>query len=129
MDLRIEPAGRYARIIALVALLQGLGDAAHLLGIAQGGTSPIHTLGVAGFTWLAVFAVARLFASVGLWLHAAWGAVLLVGATSVEIALYLLGGHAIQMSFFGFVLRLIVLIAAVFLMLFARALGRRTAHD
>lgn len=129
MDLRIEPAGRYARIIAVIVLLQGLGDSAHILGVSMGTTSPISVYGAMGFTWLATFAVARLFAAVGLWLQAAWGAVLLIGATALELSLFLWGAHAVHLGIFGFSLRLAMLVGTVFLVMFARTLGRRYAHD
>jgi hypothetical protein len=129
VDLRIDPAGRYARVIAVVALLQGLSDAAHILGVAMGSASPIETFGVFGFTWLTVFAVARLFAAVGLWLQATWGAAMLIGATALELGLFLWGGHTLQLGFFGFALRLIVLIGTILLVMFARALSHQHAHE
>ncbi len=83
--------GIYIRIVALLALLLGLSDAARLLGVSLDTMSPIAVLGPAGFTFLAVFCLARLFAAVGLWIKASWGAVLLIGATTAELALYLSG--------------------------------------
>ena len=100
MDLKSPIAGRYVRIVAIIALLLGLSDAARLLGVGSGlpGVSPIYTLGVTGFTYLAIFALARLFAAVGLWIQASWGAVLLVGATVIELGMYVLGSRDVQMS-------------------------------
>ena len=87
MDLKSELAGRYLRIIAIIALLLGLADAARLLGVSTGAQSPITQLGPMGFSYLAAFSIARLFAAVGLWIRASWGAVLLVIATVVELAM------------------------------------------
>jgi hypothetical protein len=108
--------GLYIRIVAILALLLGLNDAARLLGVNMGSTSPIAVMGFSGFVYLAVFSLARLFAAVGLWIKASWGAVLLVGATAVELALYISGSPDIRMSAFGFAMRLILLvsIAAIF---------------
>jgi len=127
MDFKSELAGRYLRIIAIVALLLGLADAARLLGVSSGAESPIALLGPAGFVYLAVFCLARLFAAVGLWIRASWGAVLLVGATVVELALYLFGVRDVQMGAFGFAIRLL-LVGSV-LVLFFLSFRLRRAHD
>ncbi|MDF2984471.1 MAG: hypothetical protein K0Q69_4243 [Devosia sp.] len=84
MDFKSELAGRYLRIIAIIALLLGLADASRLLGVSSGSVSPIAQLGPTGFAFLTVFCLARLFAAVGLWIRASWGAVLLVGATLLK---------------------------------------------
>ena len=69
----------YIRIVAILALILGLSDAARLLGVNLGPTSPISTMGFSSFVLLGVFCLARLFAAVGLWIKASWGAALLVG--------------------------------------------------
>lgn len=125
MDLKDGLAGRFVRIIAIVALLVGLGDAARLLGVNSGGVSPIALLGPAGFTWLAIFCVSRLFAAVGLWIGASWGAVLLAGATSVELVLFLAGNRDIQMDIMGFGVRLL-LVLSILLIFFLSFRQRRT---
>ncbi|RUT32535.1 hypothetical protein EMQ25_05105 [Arsenicitalea aurantiaca] len=112
MDFKSELAGRYIRIVAVISLLLGLSDAARLLGVT-GSPDPLATLGATGFTYLAIFALARLFAAVGLWIRASWGAVLLVGATGVELFLYLIGNRDVQLSAIGFVVRLVLLTAIV----------------
>ena len=118
--------GLYIRIVAILALLLGLNDAARLLGVNMGSTSPIAVMGFSGFVYLAVFSLARLFAAVGLWIKASWGAVLLVGATAVELALYISGSPDIRMSAFGFVMRLILLVAIA--AIFALSLRFSRAH-
>jgi len=124
---RSEIAGRFVRIIAIVALLVGLGDAARLLGVGDGTVSPLVTLGPAGFVFLAVFGAARLFAAVGMWIGASWGAVLLVGATGIEIVLFLAGNPDVRLDFIGFAVRLILVVSI--LLLFAISLRFRRAHD
>lgn len=115
----------YIRAIAMVSLLLGLNDAARLLGAAN----PLAELGVTGFVYLAIFALCRLFAAVGLWIKASWGAVLLVGATGVEMLLYLMGNDDVKMSAFGFAVRLVLL--ASILVIFVLGVRRRRAgaHD
>jgi hypothetical protein len=127
MDFKSELAGRYLRIIAIIALLLGLADASRLLGVSSGAVSPIAQLGPAGFAYLAAFCVARLFAAVGLWIRASWGAVLLVGATLIELALYLGGVRDVQMGAFGFALRL--LLVGSIAVLFFLSFRLRRAHD
>ena len=127
MDLKSEMNLRILRIIAMVALLMGLGDAARLLGVTTGPASPLQLLGVEGFVYLAVFCLARLFAAVGLWLGASWGAVLLVGGTVIELALYLGGNRAIEIDIIGFALRMLIVVAIGVLVVLSLRLRR--AHD
>ncbi len=127
MDFKSEMAGRLLRIVAIVALLLGLSDAARLLGVSTGAASPIALLGPTGFAWLMVFCLARLFAAVGLWIRASWGAVLLVGATVVELGLYLSGSPDVQMDALGFAIRLVLVVAIT--VLFVLSLRLRRAHD
>lgn len=105
--------GIYIRVVAILSLLLGLNDAARLLGVNLGATSPITAMGFNAFVLLGLFAMARLFAAVGLWIKASWGAVLLIGATAVEILLYLTGSPDIRMSVIGFGMRLVLLAAIV----------------
>lgn len=126
MDLKSEIAVRFLRIIAIIALLVGLGDAARLLGVASD-VSPLQELGAAGFVYLSVFCLARLFAAVGMWIGASWGSVLLVGATSVELIMFLAGNRDVHLDLIGFAIRLLlVLVIAV---LFLLSLRLRRAHD
>lgn len=128
MDFKSPIAGRYVRIVAIIALLLGLNDASRLLGVSGGSQSPIAVLGVAGFTYLGVFALARLFAAVGLWIRASWGAVLLVGATGIELAMYLMGNRDVQMSALGFAVRLVLLVSIALIFVLSLRFRER-AHD
>jgi hypothetical protein len=129
MDFKAPIAGRYVRIVAIIALLLGLSDAARLLGVSGGSAeSPLVTLGAAGFTYLAIFCLARLFAAVGLWIRASWGAVLLVGATLLELGMYVLGNRDVQMSALGFAVR-VVLLASIILIFLLSLRFRERAHD
>jgi uncharacterized membrane protein (DUF2068 family) len=127
MDLKSELAGRYLRIIAIIALLLGLGDAARLLGVSTGAQSPLTQLGAMGFAYLAVFSIARLFAAVGLWIRASWGAVLLVLATVIELVMYFGGVRDIQIDAVGFAVRLL-LVGSIAVLFFLNFRLRR-AHD
>jgi hypothetical protein len=129
MDFILEPAGRYIRVVAIIALLLGLNDASRLLGVTSGDQSPLTTLGPAGFTYLALFALARLFAAVGLWIKASWGAVLLVSATSVELLMFLLGNRDVQMSAIGFAVRLVLLTAIILVFVLSWRVRRARVHD
>jgi len=124
MDFKNEISGRYIRIVAMIALLLGLNDASRLLGISNGSVSPLTVLGTTGFVYLAVFALARLFAAVGLWIKASWGAVLLVGATTVELALYLAGSQDVHMTALGFAVRLVLLVGIVLILVLGLRLRR-----
>ena len=128
MDFKSPIAARYIRIVAIIALLLGLNDASRLLGVSTGSQSPIQLLGVSGFVWLAVFSLAQLFASVGLWIRASWGAVLLVGATVLELGMYLMSSRDIQMSAIGFAVRLVLLVSIVLVLVLSLRFRER-AHD
>src|SRR5690606_34624492 len=127
MDFKGEIAGRFLRIIAVVALLVGLGDAARLLGVTSGSVSPLQLLGPAGFIYLSVFCLARLFAAVGIWIGASWGTVLLVGATVVASGRFLIGIPDVRSELicFGILMRMPGGIVVVCL----RGLSVRRAHD
>jgi len=129
MDFNSEPAGRYVRIVAIISLLLGLNDASRLLGVSLGAQSPIEALGVNGFTYLAIFTLALLFAAVGLWIKASWGAVMLVGATSVELGMFLLGNKDVQMTAFGFGVRVVLLAAILAIFVLGIRLRRAAIHD
>jgi uncharacterized membrane protein (DUF2068 family) len=128
MDFNSPIAGRYVRIVAIIALLLGLNDASRLLGVSSGQQSPITLLGVTGFVYLSIFALAQLFASVGLWIRASWGAVLLVGATVVELAMYLLGNRDVTMSALGFAVRMVLLVSIIVVFVLSVRMRQR-AHD
>ncbi|HVY50836.1 MAG TPA: DUF6163 family protein [Devosia sp.] len=128
MDFKSPIAGRYVRIVAIIALLLGLSDAARLLGVSDGSRSPIDILGVTGFVYLSIFALSRLFAAVGLWIRASWGAVLLVGATGVELLMYLFRSPDVQMSALGFAVRLVLLISIIVIFVLSLRMRQR-AHD
>lgn len=129
MDFNAPPIAVYIRIVAIISLLLGLNDAARLLGVNLGAVSPISTLGMAGFAWLATFGLARLFAAVGLWIKASWGAVLLVGATGVELLLYLMGNPDVRMTAFGFAVRLVLLASIIIIFVLSIRLKRARAAD
>lgn len=124
-----ERAGLYLRTVAIIALLLGLSDAARLLGVSSGEASPITQLGPTGFTYLAIFAAARLFAAVGLWIKASWGAVLLVAATGIEMLLFVMGSRDVQMDGLGFAVRLVLLTAILLVFFLAWRVRRERVHD
>jgi len=129
MDFNAQPIGIYIRVVAIISLLLGLNDAARLLGIDLGDVSPIAAMGMTGFVYLAIFALARLFAAVGLWIKASWGAVLLVGATAVELGLYLFGNDDVRMTAFGFALRLVLLASIIIIFVLSIRIERARASD
>jgi uncharacterized membrane protein (DUF2068 family) len=129
MDFNAQPIGIYIRIVAIISLLLGLNDASRLLGVGLGEVSPVAAMGMTGFIYLAIFALARLFAAVGLWIKASWGAVLLVGATAVELGLYLFGNGDVRMTAFGFALRLVLLVSIVVIFVLSIRLERARAVD
>lgn len=129
MDLNAQPLGIYIRIVAIISLMLGLNDAARLLGVGMGPVSPVATLGATGFVYLGIFGLARLFAAVGLWIKASWGAVLLVSATTVELGLYLWGSADVRMSALGFAVRLVLLASILVIFVLSIRIERARAAD
>ncbi|WP_035081583.1 hypothetical protein [Devosia riboflavina] len=129
MSFKSPQLGLYIRIVALLSLALGLSDAGRLLGVNLGATSPVAVLGPVGFVLLGVFSLSRLFAGVGLWLKASWGAVLLVGSTAAELALYLAGSPDIRMSAFGFAVRIVLLVAISVIFALSFRFSRAQAAD
>jgi uncharacterized membrane protein (DUF2068 family) len=128
MDLTTPILGRYVRIVAIISLLVGLADASRLLGVSTGDANPIEIMGTVGFVYLSIFAAARLFAAVGLWIRASWGAVLLLAASAIELGMYFFGNRAIQLSALDFAVRLVLLVAIVGIFVAAFRFRQR-AHD
>lgn len=129
MSFKSPQLGLYIRVVALLSLLLGLSDAGRLLGVNLGAVSPVAVLGPTGFVLLGIFSLARLFAGVGLWLKASWGAVLLVGSTTAELALYLAGSPDIRMSAFGFAIRIVLLVAISAIFALSFRFSRAQAAD
>lgn len=129
MSFKSPQLALYIRIVALLSLLLGLSDAGRLLGVSLGATSPVAVLGPTGFVLLGIFSLARLFAGVGLWLKASWGAVLLVGSTTAELVLYLAGSPDIRMSAFGFAVRIVLLVAILAIFALSFRFTRAQAAD
>ncbi|KKC31986.1 hypothetical protein [Devosia psychrophila] len=129
MDFNAQPIGIYIRVVAIISLLLGLNDAARLLGVGLGDVSPVATMGMTGFVYLGIFGLSRLFAAVGLWIKASWGAVLLVGATAVELGLYLFGNTDVRMSALGFAVRLVLLASILIIFILSIRLERARAAD
>ena len=130
MELGAEPIGRYVRILSIITLLLGLNDAARLCGVSLGAQSPIEAYGFSGFVCLAVFTLALLFAAVGLWIQASWGAVLLGGATAVELVMFMFGSKDVQMTVIGFGVRLVLLAAILAIFVLSLRMRRAAAaHD
>jgi hypothetical protein len=113
LDFSQEPIGRYVRILAILVLLLGINDAARLLGVSLGEQSPIAVLGIKAYVYLGGFTLALLFAGVGLWIKASWGAVLVVAATGAELGMFLMGNSDMHMNLMSFGFRLVLLAATV----------------
>lgn len=129
MDFKIEPTGIYARVLAVISLFLGLSDAARLLGVTGASGSPLATLGPTGFILLTVLSTSRLFAALGLWMKAQWGAVLLVIALAVEIGFSLAGNLTVRSGLFGFIFKLVLMLATILLLVLAHNLDRRQRAD
>jgi hypothetical protein len=92
----IEPQGArmpltlvYMRVVALLLLLAGLARACQILGITPDGRTFVD-LAPAWRAGAATLLLVDLFASVGLWVGAAWGPVMWAVALAVEVSMYTL---------------------------------------
>lgn len=129
MDFRRLARENFVRILALVCLVIGLSDAARLLGVSGGGAGPLQAMGTTGFVLLAIFAVSRLFAGVGLWINSSWGGVLLVGATLAELGLYFSGSPYVDIGMPGLSVRIALLLGILGFLGVRTLRARRHVHD
>lgn len=129
MDFRNEPLGLLARILALLSLFIGLGDAARLLGLGAGSASPILTIGTMGFVLLSALTLMRLFAAVGLWIQSSWGAIVLAASLAIELGFHLLGSTWVSLGLWNFIFKLGVMLATFGLLAIAQLSVRRQLAD
>jgi len=115
--------------ISLLALLSGIYDTGRLLGFGLGDGDPVQNFGVSGFVVLGVFAVARIFAGVGMWIKSHWGTPLLFGTTLVELSIYLLGLVSLDIGLVGFGIRTILLAGSLFILVLIYRTWLSRAHD
>jgi hypothetical protein len=57
--------------------------------------------------------VALLFAGVGLWIKASWGAVLVVAATGAELGMFLMHNPDMRMTLYSFAFRVFLFVVTV----------------
>ena len=117
------------RQIAIIALINGVLDAGRILGVGDGVVDPFSAYTVTGFALLGGFAIARIFAAVGMWIESSWGTPLLLGITLVELVIYLTGNIRLEIGIVGFVARLIELVGAMLILWFAYKEWRSGIHD
>ena len=117
------------RQIAIVALLNGIVDVGRLLGVGNGEANPFDMYSVVGFALLGGFALARLFAAVGMWISSNWGTPLLLGVTVSELMIYLAGYIRLDIGLFGFAARLIEVVGALLILWFIYRQWRAENHD
>ncbi|UJQ95656.1 hypothetical protein [Mariluticola halotolerans] len=129
MDIKTIARENFVRILALISLVIGLGDAARLLGVSGGQQDPMQALGVTGFVLLAILALTRLFAAVGLWISSSWGGVLVIGATLLEYILLLVHSPHIHISTLGLLVRTVVFVGILGLLILRYRHNRAHVHD
>lgn len=102
-----------ARAVAGVSLFVGLANALHALGASGSVDDPVLGYGQLVFGVLVIVAVLRLFAAVGLWAFATWGAFLLAFASFVEIALVIYSSTRTIVTPAGFGISILLLASAI----------------
>jgi len=114
-----------ARVVAGLALFVGLGNSLNALGVLGTVKDPVATFGQFAFGVLVVTAVLRLFAAVGLWAYATWGAFLLLFASLIELFFAAGVGHRIVMTPAGFGTSLLLFASGIALLIW-RVINKRT---
>lgn len=117
------------RQISILALVNGLLDTGRLLGIGLGDADPLQMFSVTGFVLLGGFAIARVFAAVGMWIESNWGTPLLFGVTLFELGIYLFSVFQLDIGFVGFIARLIELAGTIVILWFIFRARYRGIHD
>ena len=80
----------YMRVVALLLLIAGLARACQILGILTPDALTFDDLTPAKRASAVTLLLVDLFASVGLWVGAAWGPVMWAVALAVEVSMYTL---------------------------------------
>jgi len=115
--------------IAFLALLGGIYDAGRLAGFGLGSSDPLQIYSISGFTLLGVFAIARIFSAVGMWIKSNWGTPLLFGTTLIEMSIFLSGMAVIDIGIFGFAFRLIQLAGSLMILVILYKTWHSGRHD
>jgi hypothetical protein len=76
----------FLRVMAAISMVKGLYHWAQVCGIGFGDTQPFESHSIAWQTATVFFAVIDLVAAVGLWLAAAWGAVIWLTSVASMLA-------------------------------------------
>ncbi|MFT6659625.1 hypothetical protein [Maritalea sp.] len=102
-----------ARVVASVSLFVGLANALHALGVSGNMLDPVGGFNQLVFATMITIACLRLFAAVGLWAYATWGAFLLLFASFIEIGLVVVGSARMMVTAAGFGLSILLLASAI----------------
>ncbi len=106
MGIKFWAFDNFLKMLALLSLALALRDASSLLGVGLGEVNPITIFGTTSFILMGIFTIFRLFASVGMWIGAGWGAPLLLIVTIVEFGLLFLGNYIISIGVIGSAIRI-----------------------
>lgn len=102
-----------ARIVAGISLFVGLANVLRAFGTFGDAYNPIEQYGQFGFSVLVITGLLRLFAAVGLWAYATWGAALLLIASLIELILIFLAITIVVISPLGFGLSVLLFFSGV----------------
>jgi len=106
-----------ARIVAAASLFVGLSNAFLALGVSSDVTDPVTGFGQFAFVALTIIALLRLFAAVGLWAYATWGAFLLLFASLIEIGMVVVSTARVAVSPIDFGIAIMLLASAIGLLI------------
>jgi len=116
-----------ARVVASVSLFVGLANVLRAFGTFGDAFNPVEQFGQFGFSILLVTGLLRLFAAVGLWAYATWGAALLILASVIELVLLFLAITNVVISGLGVGLSVLLLGAGVGLLVWRYVNARHHA--
>lgn len=106
-----------ARIVAGISLFVGLANAFQAFGVVGNASNPVEHYGEIGFAALVAAALFRLFAAVGLWAYATWGAFLLLAASLIELIFTFLAIAVLGLGAIGYTVSVLLLCAALGLLI------------
>ncbi len=94
------------RILAIISLFLSLREAAHFLTAPVGSHGSLENLGAFAFFLSLAFIMFRLFASVGMWINAKWGALLAIVIITLEFLILSFSVSNIYISNTGIYIRI-----------------------
>ena len=114
------------RILAFLSLFLSLRETMHFLTAPANSHGSLENLGAFAFFLSLAFIVFRLFASVGMWINAKWGALLAIIITALEFLILSFSASNIYISNAGISIRVGLMFGLILYFVLSYIISRKT---